>query len=79
MRRRSVTFHPNGTATVSILSILSDGINTRTIEVRRDQWEAWIDGVPLLEAIPGLSFADATLLATGATVEEWDKLREEDA
>jgi hypothetical protein len=54
-------------------STLSGNTNTREIAITEAQYNNWISGMLIQNAMPNLSADDREFLISGITPEEWDK------
>ena len=60
------------------VSMLTNKVHIREIDVTREQVENWQGGMLIQEAMPNLSIADREFLMTGATPDEWAALEDEE-
>jgi hypothetical protein len=60
------------------VSMLTNKVHIREIDVTREQVENWQGGMLIQEAMPNLSIDDREFMMTGATADEWAALEEED-
>jgi hypothetical protein len=54
-------------------STLSGNTNTREIAITETQYNNWISGMLIQNAMPNLSADDREFLISGITPEEWDE------
>ncbi len=54
-------------------SPFSGQINTKEINVTREQLDAWINGTLIQNAMPHLTPDEREFIMTGITKEEWDE------
>ena len=59
------------------VSMLTNKVHIREIDVTREQVENWQGGMLIQEAMPNLSIDDREFLMTGATADEWAALEDE--
>ena len=60
------------------VSMLTNKVHIREIDVTREQVENWQGGMLIQEAMPNLSIDDREFMMTGATADEWAALEDED-
>ena len=60
------------------VSMLTNKVHVREIDVTREQVENWQGGMLIQDAMPNLSIDDREFMMTGATADEWAALEEED-
>jgi hypothetical protein len=60
------------------VSMLTNKVHIREIDVTREQVENWQGGMLIQEAMPNLSIDDREFLMTGATPDEWAALEDEE-
>lgn len=60
------------------VSMLTNKVHIREIDVTREQVENWQGGMLIQDAMPNLSIADREFLMTGATPDEWAALEDEE-
>jgi len=60
------------------VSMLTNKVHIREIDVTREQVENWQGGMLIQEAMPNLSIDDREFLMTGATADEWAALEDEE-
>ena len=60
------------------VSMLTNKVHIREIDVTREQVENWQGGMLIQEAMPNLSIDDREFIQTGATPDEWAALEDED-
>ena len=60
------------------VSMLTNKVHIREIDVTREQVENWQGGMLIQEAMPNLSIDDREFMMTGATADEWAALEEEE-
>jgi transcriptional regulator of nitric oxide reductase len=60
------------------VSMLTNKVHIREIDVTREQVENWQGGMLIQDAMPNLSIDDREFMMTGATADEWAALEEED-
>lgn len=60
------------------VSMLTNKVHIREIDVTREQVENWQSGMLIQEAMPNLSIDDREFMMTGATADEWAALEEEE-
>ncbi len=61
------------TMQVTRRSPFSGQINTKEINVTREQLDAWINGTLIQNAMPHLTPDEREFIMTGITKEEWDE------
>ena len=54
------------------VSMLTNKVHIRDIDVTREQVENWQGGMLIQEAMPNLSIDDREFIQTGTTADEWD-------
>ena len=59
------------------VSMLTNKVHIREIDVTREQVENWQGGMLIQEAMPNLSIDDREFMMTGATADEWAALEDE--
>ena len=60
------------------VSMLTNKVHIRDIDVTREQVENWQGGMLIPDAMPDLSIADREFLMTGTTADEWAALEDEE-
>ena len=60
------------------VSMLTNKVHIREIDVTREQVENWQGGMLIQEAMPNLSIDDREFIQTGTTADEWAALEDED-
>lgn len=55
-------------------SPLSGKVNTREINVSREQLRLWMDGMLIQDAMPDISAEDREFIMTGYTPEDWEAI-----
>jgi len=60
------------------VSMLTNKVHIREIDVTREQVENWQGGMLIQEAMPNLSIDDREFMMTGATADEWAALEDEE-
>ena len=60
------------------VSMLTNKVHIREIDVTREQVENWQGGMLIQEAMPNLSIDDREFIQTGTTADEWDALEKVD-
>ena len=60
------------------VSMLTNKVHIREIDVTREQVENWQSGMLIQEAMPNLSIDDREFMMTGATADEWAALEDEE-
>ena len=53
------------------VSMLTNKVHIREIDVTREQVENWQGGMLIQEAMPNLSIDDREFIQTGVTADEW--------
>lgn len=66
------TFHPDGTATIVRESPFSHTLNSLTMKLTKEQFDRWMDGELIQNALPHLNADEREFLMTGITAKEWD-------
>ena len=59
------------------VSMLTNKVHIREIDVTREQVENWQGGMLIQEAMPNLSIDDREFIQTGTTADEWAALEED--
>ena len=60
------------------VSMLTNKVHIREIDVTREQVENWQGGMLIQEAMPNLSIDDREFMMTGTTADEWAALEDEE-
>jgi len=60
------------------VSMLTNKVHIREIDVTREQVENWQDGMLIQEAMPNLSIDDREFIQTGTTADEWAATEDEE-
>ena len=60
------------------VSMLTNKVHIRDIDVTREQVENWQGGMLIQEAMPDLSIDDREFIQTGTTADEWAAREDED-
>ena len=60
------------------VSMLTNKVHIREIDVTREQVENWQDGMLIQEAMPNLSIDDREFIQTGVTADEWAATEDEE-
>ena len=60
------------------VSMLTNNVHIREIDVTREQVENWQGGMLIQEAMPNLSIDDREFMMTGTTADEWAALEDEE-
>lgn len=73
-----ITFHPNGTADVTMTSLFSNKPHTLTLPITLESYTRWLNsGEYIQTALPNLSPSQREFLLSGMTDEEWDEMCKE--
>jgi len=67
------TFHPDGRCTVTRTSGISGVISKMEMPIKYEQYQRWLDGALIQDALPHLNAEQREFLMTGITPEEWAK------
>ena len=60
------------------VSMLTNKVHIREIDVTREQVENWQGGMLIQEAMPNLSIDDREFIPTGVTADEWASREDEE-
>jgi len=60
------------------VSMLTNKVHIREIDVTREQVENWQGGMLIQEAMPNLSIDDREFIQTGVTADEWAATEDEE-
>jgi hypothetical protein len=60
------------------VSMLTNKVHIREIDVTREQVENWQGGMLIQEAMPNLSIDDREFIQTGVTADEWAAREDEE-
>lgn len=65
-------FHPDGRCTVTRRSGMSGNISKMEMRFTFEQYQNWLDGALIQNALPQLTAEEREFLMTGTTPQEWE-------
>lgn len=71
---RTIIYHEDGTAEVTIVSLFDLQSNTMILHMTEEQFNRWQMGERIERAFPNLNAAEREFLMSGATPEAWDAM-----
>jgi len=60
--------------TITRKSPVSGKMRSKELDITKEQYQAWLTGAKIQDAMPNLSPGDREFILTGITDDEWDEI-----